>query len=252
MHGDGDGARRTPVSLRHEQESLRLEHIKLADARNSARRRQRELALARPDGGELNLVPQLAVRRRRRADADERQRAAGQDVAAVEQEEDAGAAAVEDHVERLALVHRDGDAPVPEGAHGDDGVRGVFVQDVVVEQQAEVGAAVERAAARRVRARRLVAPPLGVADGLRAAARPELAGSGHGGEHLLQRPAPDVADGLVAARAFPAHDDAAGAARGVAVLALHTSTIKHQTNAVRTFQLPSNNYSYNQLVGPSY
>lgn len=246
MHGDRDGAGRAPVRIGHEQERLRVEPLQPADARDGTRHGQTELAGGPRHGAKLNLVQQLAVGQRgRRADADQRQRAARQDVVAVEQEEDAAAAAVEEHVERLALVQRHGGAGAPETACGDDGgVRGVFVLDVAVQQVSLVVAAVERADTRGVWARRLVIPPLGVGDDLRAAARPdqphvgaraEPAGSRHGRKHLLQRPAPDVTDGLDAARAHGVHLGVAGAARSVAVLA-HVNSIFKRNEANGTLQ----------------
>jgi len=103
----------------------------------------------------------------------------------------------------------------------DNIVYGVRVVDVVVEEQPRVGAPLERALERRVLAEeRLVVPPLGVLEQLRAPVAPERAGEGHAGDDILQRPAPDVADWLAAGRASPVDANAAGIAHDVPVLAL--------------------------------
>jgi len=112
----------------------------------------------------------------------------------------------------------------PRGPDGADIVvedAGVRVVDVVVEEQPGVGAPMERARERRVQAeQRLVVPPLSVLEQLRAPVAPERAGEGHAGDGVLQRPAPDLADGLAAGGASPVDADAAGLAHDVPVLAL--------------------------------
>jgi len=105
--------------------------------------------------------------------------------------------------------------------------------DVIVEEQPGVGAPMERARERRVLAEEcLVVPPLGVLEQLRAPVAPERAGEGHAGDDILQRPAPDVADGLAAGRASPVDANAAGIAHDVPVLALATTKARRMNSQI--------------------
>ena len=119
---------------------------------------------------------------------------------------------------------------VPVAAHDHRclvGAGRVVVLDVVVQQQAVVGAVFKRAMVRCVPARLLVAPPLGVGHGLVAAVGHVVVGPGHGRQDLLQRAAPDVADGLGAARALALHGEAAAPAGRVPILALESRQRKY-------------------------
>lgn len=194
-----------------------------ARARHGARRRQRERAagcglLA---GADLQRVLELHAPLGARAEAEQRHRAAGEHVAAVEQQEDAAPPGLHEHEERRRLAQRHCGA-----AHVADDVarvRRVRVLHVLVGLQAAVAAAGEGAVERRVGAGLLVSALLGELDVLAAAVGLELAGGGHGGQHGLQLPVAEVADGLAAGPALAVHPEAAAAARAVPVLALEKS-----------------------------
>jgi len=152
----------------------------------------------------------------------------------VEQQEHAPFQVVQEHLERPDPVHRrpPRGPGQPEAAHLVDGVR---VEDVVVEERrgrrgGGVGAPRERARERRVLAEeRLVVPPLLELEQLRAPMAAERAGDDQAGDGVLQRPAPDLADGLAAGRASPLDVNEAGIAHDVPVLALPPNN-KHTTN----------------------